>query len=66
MIKLFNWTNLFGKKIHCVSNEPSVVDSDCACRTLIFEQLTDNNLAKTVGGVTRITPREIYAKESEN
>lgn len=66
LLDIFNWSNIFGCKIHCVSNVPSVVDSDYACRTLIFEQTTDNNLAKTRNGVPRIHNREIYAKESDN
>ena len=65
LLDIFNWTNLFGCKIHCVSNQPSVVDNDYACRTLIFEQTTDNNLAKTRGGTTRMLNRELYGKEPE-
>lgn len=66
LIDMFNWTNLFGGKIHCISNIPSVVDNDYACRTLIFEQLTDNNLAKTRNGVTMMNFQGIDATESEN
>lgn len=66
LIDIFNWSNLFGGKIRCISNIPSVVDNDYACRTLIFEQTTDNNLAKTRNGVTRIVPREVYGKESDD
>jgi hypothetical protein len=66
IIDIFNWSNLFGPQIHLKSDVPSVVDSDYACRTLVFEQLTDNNLVKTRNGVPRITPRDIYAKESES
>ena len=65
LLDIFNWTNLFGCKIHCVSNQPSVVDNDYACRTLIFEQTIDNNLGKTRGGTTRMANREFYGKESE-
>ena len=61
---MFNWSNLFGAQIHLVSDVPTIIDSDYACRTLIFEQETDNNLAKTVKGTTRMLNREIYAKES--
>ena len=64
ILDIFNWSNLFTEQVHCVSNIPSVVDNDYACRTLIFEQYTDNNLVKTRSGVTRINPREINAKES--
>ena len=49
----FNWTNLFGERIHCVSDQASVVDDEYSCRTLIFEQETDNNLAKTPASSTR-------------
>lgn len=43
----FNWTNLFGERIHCVSDQASVIDDEYSCRTLIFEQSTDNNVVKT-------------------
>ena len=66
LIDMFNWSNLFGGKIHCVSNIPSVVDNDYSCRTLIFEQLTDNNLAKTHNGVTSMINRNLNATESES
>ena len=54
----FNWTNYFGEKIHCVSNIPSIVDIDYACRTLIFEQITDNNVVKTRDGIPRMINKE--------
>lgn len=59
LIDIFNWSNLFTERIHCVSNIPSIVDNDYACRTLIFEQTTDNNLAKTRGGVAMMNARTI-------
>ena len=65
IIHTFNWTNLFGPKIRLISDQPSVMDTDYSCRTLIFEQDTDNNLAKTYNGITRMNNREIYAKESK-
>lgn len=55
----FNWSNYFGKKIHCVSNKPSVVDLDYACRTLIFEQSTVNNMVKTSNGKIRMYNKEV-------
>ena len=58
----FNWTNYFGRKIHIVRNEESVVDTNYACRTMIFEQDTDNNLVKTKGGVPRLANKELYAQ----
>ena len=47
IINKFDWTNYFGKKIHLISDQPSVVDVKYACRTLIFEQISDNNLVKS-------------------
>lgn len=64
ILDIFNWSNLFGGQIHCVSDMPSVTDNDYATRTIIFEQLTDNNLAKTRNGTAQIVPRTISAKES--
>lgn len=64
LINDFNWTNLFTNKLHIISNVPSVVDNDYACRTLIFEQSTDNNLAKTIGGNTSMINRNINATKS--
>lgn len=66
IMDIFNWSNLFGCQIHCVSDMPSVTDNDYATRTLIFEQTTDNNLAKTRSGITGIYPREINAEEPTN
>ncbi len=43
----FNYTNYFGNKIILISDVGGVVDNDYACRTLIFQQRTDNNLVKT-------------------
>ena len=64
ILDIFNWSNLFGPQIHCISDLPGVTDNDYATRTIIFEQLTDNNLAKTRNGVTSIYPRTISATES--
>lgn len=47
----FNFSNYFGKTITLISDEPSVVDNDFACRTLIFQQTVDNNLIKAIDGV---------------
>ena len=63
LIDMFNWTNLFTNRIHIISNIPSVVDNDYACRTLIFEQITDNNLAKTRNGTTSMLNRSFYGSE---
>lgn len=43
----FNWTNYFGFQIHCVSSVSSVVDTYYACKTLVFEMTTYNNITKT-------------------
>lgn len=55
----FNYTNFFGSTIKLVSDVPSVVDSSYACRTLIFEQTTDNNVVKTKGGIAKISNKDI-------
>lgn len=56
----FNWTNIIGKKMHCVSSRPSNVDNKYVTRTLIFEQITDNNLVKTPKmGVPRLANKDI-------
>lgn len=43
----FNFTNLLGSKVMLVEDKESVVDTDYACRTLVFRQTTDNNIVKT-------------------
>ena len=43
----YNYTNYFGRNLHLVSNVPSVTDNQYSCRTLIFEQYTDDNVVKT-------------------
>jgi hypothetical protein len=63
---IFNWSNIFGGQIHCVSDLPSVTDNDYATRTIIFEQLTDNNLAKTRNGNPVIIPRGLNAVNQES
>ena len=56
----FNYTNYFGNKIHIVRDEESVVDNDYAARTLIFEQVTDNNLVKTRNNVPQLMNKHTY------
>lgn len=58
----FNYTNYFGKKVHIIQDEESVVDNIYACRTLIFEQEADNNLVRTRDGVPRLINKDTYAK----
>lgn len=43
----FNWTNLFGKQIHLISDVPSVTDNDYSTRTLTFEGEFPNNIVKS-------------------
>ena len=57
----FDWTNYFGKKIHLISDQASVVDVKYACRTLVFEQITDNNLVKT-----QLRPYGAYVPDTAN
>ena len=57
----FDWTNYFGKKIHLISDQASVVDVKYACRTLIFEQIEDNNLTKT-----KLMPHGEYVPNTAN
>lgn len=64
IINMFNWSNLFGPQIHLVSDIPSVTDNDYSTRTLVFEQSTDNNLAKTTNGTTSMLNRNFNAKKS--
>ena len=54
----FDYTDIFGMKIHCVSDKPGLVDSRYVSRTLIFEATTDNNVAKTVNGVPRLINKQ--------
>ena len=44
LIKEFNRKNYFGFNSRIVSDEPSVLDDNYACRTLVFELTTYNNL----------------------
>lgn len=50
----FNYSNDFGQTIRLISNVPSIVDNDFACRTLTFKQTTDNNLTKTINGTQQL------------
>lgn len=46
ILDAFNWTNYFGNQVHCVSDVASVVDTNYACRTLIFEGDFPNQISK--------------------
>lgn len=50
----FNYSNEFGQTLRLISDKPSVTDKLYACRTLTFEQITDNNLVKTKNGIPRL------------
>lgn len=54
----FDYTDIFGMKIHCVSDVPTLVDNRYICRTIIFQSTTDNNVAKTVNGVPRLINKQ--------
>ena len=56
----FNFTNYFGRKIMVISDEESVVDSKYNCRTIIFQQITDNNVIKNSDGVSKFINKEIH------
>ena len=62
----FNFTNYFGRKIQLVEDTESVVDSKYSCRTLIFEQITDNNLVKTKNGTSRLINKDIVTLNGED
>lgn len=59
VLEEFNWKNYFGTQIHCISDEASVIDSDYASRTLVFEMTTFNNLVRTDNGVTGYANTEV-------
>ena len=51
LIDMFQGANIFGTQLKLMSDKPSVVDTDYACRTLIFEQETLNSLYGRQGGL---------------
>ena len=51
LIDMFQGSNIFGTQLKLMSDKPSVVDTDYACRTLIFEQQTLNSLYGKQGGL---------------
>lgn len=56
----FNWTDYWGSKLALVSDVPSTVDVNYACRTLIFKTDTDNNIVKTRMGKSAIVNQMMY------
>ena len=55
----FNWSNCFGTQIHCVSDRPSTVDNDYACRTLVFEGRFPNSIVRTNNGSSRVINSDV-------
>jgi hypothetical protein len=51
LIDMFQGSNIFGTQLKLMSDRPSVVDTNYACRTLIFEQQTINSLYGRNGGL---------------
>lgn len=59
--KQFNYTNYIGGgKIQLVSDVASAIDKKFSSRTLIFQQITDNNVVKTRNGVPKLANKEIH------
>lgn len=57
----FNFTNYFGRKIELIADNETTVDNVYACRTLVFSQITDNNVTKTkYGEPSRIATKEVH------
>lgn len=57
----FNFTNYFGRKIELIADNETTVDNVYACRTLVFSQVTDNNVTKTkYGEPSRIVTKEVH------
>lgn len=54
----FDYTDMFGMKIHCVSDVPTLVDNRYICRTIVFQATTDNNVVKTVNGIPRLINKQ--------
>ena len=60
ILEEFNWTNYFGTQIHCVQNKPSIVDTNYACRTLIFEMETLAGITKTKNKIPKVIKNEVH------
>lgn len=45
--KIFNWSNIFGNQVKLIYDKESVTDTDFSCRTIKFELLSPNSIAKT-------------------
>lgn len=44
--KIFNYTNIFGMQLKCISDRESTTDTHYATRTVIFELTSPNNIYK--------------------
>lgn len=55
----FNWTNIFGMQIHCISDTPSMLGANLACRTLVFRGQFANSISKTIDGKTRVINSDV-------
>ena len=58
----FNNTNYLGATMRLMEDQESVVDNKYAARTLVFHQLTDNNLVRTRDGIARLANKDLYAE----
>lgn len=58
----FNFTNLFGMQIKCISDVPSMLGANLACRTLIFKGEFTDGIAKTQNGLTRVTNSDVIVR----
>lgn len=59
ILREFDHTNIFGPKIQCVSDKSGAIENLFCSRTLIFEQIADNNLVKTSNGIPRLANKDI-------
>lgn len=60
IIDEFNCKNYFGTQTHCISDKPSTVDAKYACRTLIFQVDSINNIVKTNNGISKVINNEVH------
>lgn len=58
----FNFTTrIGGGRLILVENKPSLTDTKYCTRTLVFEQVTDNNLVKTKNGIPAIINKQVQS-----
>lgn len=58
ILDIFNYSNIFGMQIHCISDQEGITDNEYVTRTLIFESTTTNNILQTRNKVTKVINRE--------